>query len=158
MPKIEFRENKILKLTNVLSRKVPTKEITHQDKQFIMLANWIKAKGYESVGPIIVYNSGLQGTDEDGQPIIESRILVQLKNDHVRLEMPYRFEKELRVENCLLARFHDKAEKLQFAISKLTLFAYENDIELTGETYTILVEQSEEGVLLADVFMPVAKK
>lgn len=36
MPQIEFRENKVLKLTNVLSRKVPEKELLNQDKQIMI--------------------------------------------------------------------------------------------------------------------------
>ena len=153
MPKIEFRENKVLKLTNVLSRKVPTSELMNQDKQVGMLMNWIKAKGYQTVGPLIMYSTGVTGTDADGQPIIDSRVMIQLNTGSVRLELPYRFEKELRISNCLLARFNDDAEKLQFATSKLTLYAYENDLELTGETYIVLMEQ-QENKLFADVFMP----
>jgi hypothetical protein len=45
-------------------------------------------------------------------------------------------------------------DKLQFASMKLQLFAYENDLELTGESYIIFIKQ-EENNLLADVFMPV---
>lgn len=153
MPQIEFRENKVLKLTNVLSRKVPTSEIMNQDKQISMLMNWIHAKGYQTVGPLIMYSTGITGVDAEGQPIIDSRIMIQLTTNSVRLELPYRFEKEVRIQNCLLARFNDEAEKLQFATSKLTLFAYENDLELTGETYIVLMEQ-HENKLLADVFMP----
>ena len=33
MPKIEFRENKILKLISVLFRKIPENELFAQDKQ-----------------------------------------------------------------------------------------------------------------------------
>jgi hypothetical protein len=33
MPTIEFRENKVLKLINVLSRKVPEAELFSQNKQ-----------------------------------------------------------------------------------------------------------------------------
>lgn len=154
MPKIEFRENKVLKLTNVLSRKVPEKELLNQDKQITMLMNWIKAKGYQTIGPLIMYSTGITGVDADGQPIIESRVMIQLNTSNVRLELPYRFDKEIRISNCLLARFNDNAEKLQFATQKLTLFAYENDLELTGETYIILMEQDSSN-LLADVFMPV---
>lgn len=153
MPQIEFRENKVLKLTNVLSRKVPTNEIMNQDKQISMLMNWIKAKGYQTVGPLIMYSNVVTGTDAEGQPIIDSRVMIQLNTNNVRLELPYRFEKEVRIQNCLLARFNGNAEKLQFATNKLTLFAYENDLELTGETYIVLLEQQEDK-LLADVFMP----
>ena len=153
MPQIEFRENKILKLTNVLSRKVQGKELFNQDKQIAMLMNWVKAKEYQTVGPLIMYSTGITGVDAEGQPIIDSRIMVQLNTSNVRLELPYFFEKEVRVTNCLLARFHGEADKLQFATNKLTLYAYENDLELTGETYIVLMEQ-QENKLLADVFMP----
>ena len=154
MPQIEFRENKVLKLTNVLSRKVPEKELLNQDKQIAMLMNWIKAKGYQTVGPLIMYSTGITGVDGEGQPIIDSRVMIQLNTSNVRLELPYRFDKEVRVTNCLLARFNDEADKLQYATNKLTLYAYENDLELTGETYIVLMEQNENK-LLADVFMPV---
>lgn len=153
MPQIEFRVNKVLKLTNVLSRKVPEKELLNQDKQIAMLLNWIKAKGYQTVGPLIMYSTGITGVDAEGQPIIDSRVMIQLNTNNVRLELPYRFEKEMRITNCLLARFNDEADKLQFATNKLTLYAYENDLELTGETYIILMEQ-QQNKLFADVFMP----
>jgi hypothetical protein len=154
MPKIEFREKKILKLTNILSRKVPEKELFSQDKQIAMLRNWLKAKGYETQGPLIIYSAGIKGVGMDNKPIIDSRIMIQLKTDKVRLEIPYRFDQEKRIENCLFARFNDDTDKLQFATQKLTLYAYENDIELTGETYIIILEK-EDSNILADVFMPV---
>lgn len=151
--KIEFRENKVLKLLNVLSRPVPMEELMNQGKQLAMLESWIKAKGYTKQGPLIIYSSGIKGMDGD-KPIIDSYIMFQLHNNNVRLELPYGFETEIRIENCLMARFNDHSDKLQFATQKLTLFAYENDIELTGETYIIFLNQAEDN-LLADVFMPV---
>lgn len=154
MPQIEFRESKILKLNNVLSRKVPSEELFSQDKHILMLQNWIKAKGYEAQGPLILYSGGVKGIDSENKPIIDSRIMVQMQQSTIRLEIPYRFDKEIRIENCLLARFNDKADKMQFATNKLTLFAYENDIELTGETYIIIVKQENE-IIMADIFMPV---
>ncbi|MDR3264258.1 MAG: hypothetical protein LBT30_08125 [Clostridiales bacterium] len=119
-----------------------------------MLQNWLKAKGYETQGPLIMFSTGIMGLDSNKKPIIDSRLMMQLKTDKVQLEIPYKFEKEIRIENCLMARFNDNYEQLPFATQKLNLFAYENDIELTGETYMILLEQ-EENKLLADVFMPV---
>jgi hypothetical protein len=154
MSQIEFRDNKTLKLTNILSRPIPVEELLKPDRQIVMLVNWIKAKGYEPLGPLITYTSGVKGVDADGKPQIESRILQQLKQNRVRLEPPYRFEETVRIENCLLARFNDDAEKLQYATMKLQVHAYENDLELTGETYMVLIEQKEKQ-LLADVFMPV---
>ena len=101
-----------------------------------------------------MYSTGITEVDAEGQPIIDSRIMIQLNTNSLRLELPYRFEKEMRIQNCLFARFNDVAEKLQFATSKLTLFAYENDLELTRETYIVLLER-KENKLLADIYMPV---
>jgi hypothetical protein len=137
-----------------LSRKTPAEELFSQDKHIHMLQNWIKAKGYETMGPLIMHTGAAQEIDDENNPIIDSRLMVQLKNDAIRLEPPYHFEKEIRIENCLLVRFNDNPEKLQFATMKMQVFAYENDIELTGETYMILIEQ-KENKLLADVFMPI---
>lgn len=153
MPLIEFRENKTLKLTNLLSRKVPSDEMFNQGKQIQMLTNWIQAKGYKPVGPLITYSSGIKGLDADNKPIIDARIMLQLQQSDVRIQLPYKFEKELRITNCLLARFNDKAENIQYATNKLTLFAYENDLTLTGETYMVFIEQTGER-LMADIFMP----
>jgi effector-binding domain-containing protein len=156
VPKIEFRESKVLKLMNVLQRPVPMEELMNQGKYIAMVENWVRAKGYEAQGPLIVYSSGIKGMDGD-TPIIDSYIMVQLKNNMVRLEIPYKFEKEIRVENCLMARFNDSPENMQYATQKLTLFAYENDLELTGETYMIFVHQAEDKVM-ADIFMPLKNK
>ena len=152
MPQIEFRENKTLKLMNVLSKKVPSEEILRQDRHIQMLFSWIKAKGYETVGPLVLYTSGVKGIDADNNPIIDSRVMIQLKQSEVRLELPYRFKQEVRVENCLLARFNGQGENLHYAVDKLSLYAYENDLGLTSETYMIIMEQTEEKIF-ADVFM-----
>lgn len=37
------------------------------------------------------------------KPIIDSRIMLQLQNNNVRIELPYKFEQEIRIENCLFA-------------------------------------------------------
>lgn len=41
MPQLEFRENKTLKLINILSRRIPTSELMNQGKQVQMLMNWV---------------------------------------------------------------------------------------------------------------------
>jgi hypothetical protein len=157
MPQIDLRENKVLKLLNVLSRKIPEQELFSHDKQLQILLNWIKAKGYESVGPLIVYTSTVSGIDADGKPQIESRIMQQIKQSNVRLELPYRFDSIIRIENCLMARICDKPEKLRYAATKLELHAYENDLELVGETYMVVIKQ-EGDKILTDVFMPIKTK
>lgn len=50
-----------------------------QDKQIQILMNWIQAKGYETQGPLVVYSSGITELDSEGAPIVDSRIMIQLK-------------------------------------------------------------------------------
>ncbi len=157
MPYIETREKKTLKLTNVLSRKIPYKEAFSQDKQLMMMTNWIKAKGYKTMGPLIIYSKGMVGVDSDGAPIVDISMMIQLKESNITTEAPYSFQNQICIPNCLFARFNDDGEKIQFATNKLTLYAYENDLELTGESYTIVLEQNEKR-MLADIFMPVKAK
>ena len=60
----------------------------------------------------------------------------------------------------LSLRYVGEKEKFQYAISKLNLYAYENDIALTGETYIILMlTENEQGNKdgFIDVFMPIKK-
>ncbi len=121
------------------------------------MQNWIKAKGYEIMGPLIMYSSGITGMDGD-IPIFENKIMFQLKNSNIKLEIPYQCQKELRKENCLMSRFNGKLENLQYATQKLTLHAYENDIELTGETYMVILKQSVFLILRKHWKLPVIEK
>jgi hypothetical protein len=61
-------------------------------------------------------------------------------------------ESVLRITDCLYTRFCDEESKVKHAYDKLNLFAYENDINLTNETFTVFVNQ-EDDKLTADIFM-----
>ncbi len=152
--KLEQRNNKTLKLNSVLSKIIPSTELFNQDKHINMMQNYIRSKNLSPLGPLIMYSSGLKGLDSDNNPIIETRLMIQLKQSSVSLQDGYLFDKEIKVKNCNMVRFNDKQENLQYATQKLTLYAYENDITLTGESYTIFIKE-EDDKLLADVFMPV---
>ena len=67
------------------------------------------------------------------------------------MDSPYYFDELIRVENCILARYRGDPNSVQMAYGKINVYAFENDIRLKGETYTVFVEQNENGIL-ADVF------
>jgi effector-binding domain-containing protein len=157
MPNIEFRTDKVLKLNNVLSKKILGSEIANYNKHLQMLMNWVKVNKYETVGPLVIYSSGIAGVDNANNPKIEADLMIQLKQEKAKVEVPYYFRKELRITDCLLARFDGEPDNLRFASMKCALYAYENDLELTGETYTVFVKQ-EENHIVADVFMPVKQR
>lgn len=152
--KIAIRENKVLKLNNVLIREVSENELIDIDKISYMMDSYIKSKGNSTIGPMINY-SGFE-MQEDGQPKIKIKIMVQLKNSIHNVEKPYELKNQLRIVNCLFARFTEKEENLQFAYQKLGVHAFENDIKLKGDSYTVFVKQ-EENNIVADVFMETVK-
>ena len=154
MEKIVIRENKILKLNNVLIREVSENELIDIDKITYMMDSYIKSKGNATIGPMINY-SGFEIVD-DGQAKMNIKIMVQLRNPIHNIEAPYEQKSQLKISNCLFARFTEKEENLQFAYQKLGVHAFENDIKLKGDSYTVFVKQEEENIV-ADVFMEIVK-
>lgn len=152
--KIVLRENKTLKLNNVLIREVSGNELIDINQITYMMDSYIKSKGNSTLGPMINYSS--VEVDENGQPKVTIRIMVQLKNPIHNIEKPYEFQSQLRVTNCLFARFTEKEENLQFAYQKLGVYAFENNIKLKGDSYTVFVKKEEENIV-ADVFMECMK-
>lgn len=151
--KIIVKENKTLKLNNVLIREVSQNELMDIKQITYMMDSYIKAKGNSTIGPMINYSSA-EG-NENGQVKLVIKIIVQLKNPIHNIDKPYEFKQQIRITNCLFARFTEKEENLQFAYSKLGLHAFENDIKLKGDSYTVFVNKDEDKIM-ADVFMELA--
>ena len=58
----------------------------------------------------------------------------------------------LRVKNCLYAHYTGPMAYSQLASSKLQILAFEKDLKLTGDNYTIFVSQDDDDAVV-DVFM-----
>lgn len=152
--KIMVKENKILKLNNVLIREINESELMDVNQISYMMDSYIKSKGNSPLGPMINYTFA-EG-DEKGQIKIKLKFITQLKNPINNVEKPYEFKSQIRVTNCLFARFTEKEENLQYAYSKLNLYAFEKDIKLKGDSYTVFVNKDEDKIV-ADVFMELEK-
>lgn len=149
MPKLQV-SNKTLKLTNVLIAKMTAEDM--QDMTFAeKMENYIKSKGYQPIGPLVQYTGVEQG--ENGEQELVIRMLRQANGYINHAEPPYTMESVLRVPNCLYTRFIGPQEKLGIAYDKLSVYAYEEDIPLTGSSYTVFVNQLENEDIVADVFM-----
>jgi len=145
---IEIVEGKVLKLKNVLSKELLSRDPMEAQKEAYMFESYVKSKGFKPYGPSIVKTEAFF----DNRALMERKtMMVQLRDIPDSLEMPYVFEGLVRVENCLLARYRGDMSSLSMAYAKLQLHAFENDITLKGSTYTVIVEQNEGGVV-ADVF------
>jgi len=145
---IEIAEDKVLKLKNVLSRHIGSGDASETQKAAYMFESYAKSKGLKPYGPTIVKASVVY---ENGRPAQRSEMMVQLREAPDKIESPYSFTELLRVERCLLARYRGDVPNLPMAYGKLQVYAFEHGIDLKGDTFTIIIEQNEDGIL-ADVF------
>ena len=150
---IEISENKVLKLHRVFKKTLSEKENQELPRTLQLIQGFIKARGLKTKGPLITLS---KPASRDGTTVIETSILCQLEQSpHMKLEYPYEYDEELRVGNCLYARFTGLQQHLQIAAAKMQVYAYENYLTLSGNTYTVFLAK-EEGVFMCDIFAEVA--
>ena len=148
MNAIQTSEHKTLKLTNVLSRRVMPDELGNMAVILTQMQNFIKSHNAMPVGPLIQYIGLTSGPN----PEPDIQMMIQVNQLIPRLEPGYHQDAVLRLRACLYAHYTGPMDKSQFASQKLTIHAFENDIQLKGSVYTIFVNQdSDEAVI--DVFM-----
>ena len=154
MGKLQFNTSKILKLHNVLKSKI---DLENQDMDLAVLVekmqSYIKVKGAVQIGPLIQCTRTFVNEEEE----LDMEIILMLQCNHFinSVEKPYSMESVLRVTDCMYCRYMGPEEQLKIAYDKINVEAFENDIELEGESYTVFVDENEEeGTIVADVFVP----
>ena len=146
---IEIVTGKTLKLKNILSKEIGSSEGAEMQKAMHMFSAYIKSKKLTPYGPLVIYG---KIAFENGSLVQRSRLMIQIREIPDKIESPYSFDELIRVENCIMARYRGDATSIQMAHGKINVHAFENDIQLKGETYTVFVEQNDDGRILADVF------
>lgn len=154
MGKINIVFGKTLRLNNVLQISIylNQKDI-NIDKMVEQMENYILTKGNVPVGPLIQYS--YQEIDSEGNVEIKLVLMRQCKNYIHNVENMYKMNSVVKIENCLYCRFIGIEENLKYAYSKMGVCAYEADKTLSGETYTIYVDELMDETSVIDVFMPV---
>ena len=143
MREIQTAENKTLKLTNVVSRRIQPEEIV-----LTQMHNFIKSNGAQPLGPLVQCIKLPAGPN----PQPEVYMMQQATQLILRMEAGYSMDAVLRVRNCLYAHYVGPMSQSGLASQKLNIMAFEHELELTGTVYTIFVNQDEdEGVV--DTFM-----
>lgn len=149
--KLNIHQNKILKLSNALVKRLNNQ---HEDNEYNKIVqqmeNYIKARGAMPVGPLIQYTSPT--INENGEIDIVMELIIQSNKFLYNVETPYYMKSIIKVKNCLYVRYIGDESNLNVAYDKISVTAYEEDIELKGNSYTIYVEQQDD-CITADVFM-----
>ncbi len=155
MSKLNFNNNKTLKLTNVLKYRILVVDDEIDFNVIVeQMQSFIRAKGAMQVGPLIQYSKSY--TNDDGQLDVEITMMLQCNNYIHNVESPYSMEAVIRVPNAMYCRYNGPETKLKYAYDKIQLEAFENDVELDDCNYTIYVAKDElEETIMADVFMPI---
>ena len=154
MGRLQFHNSKTLKLTNVLKCKM---DISDEEfdfhTQIAKMESFIKSKGAIQVGPLIQYVNTYVNEEEELD--MEMIFMLQSNNFIHKLEAPYTMESVVRMSDCMYCRYSGPEENLKYAYDKIGVEAFESEVELSGENYTIFVsENEEEETIIADVFMP----
>ena len=148
MNEIKVAENKTLKLTNVLSRVVQPGELANLPVILTQMQNFMKSNGAQPIGPLV--QAIVEGTGPDHMPVMY--MMQQATQMITQMEPGYHMDAVLRVKNCLYAHYTGPLSQSQLASSKLQILAFENDIKMTGSSYTIYVNQDDDDAVV-DVFM-----
>ncbi len=152
--KLTYHENKTLKLTNVLKYPV-SHEQENQEMHVIIeqMQSYIRIKGAMQIGPLIQFTKA--ELTESGEMQIEMALMLQCNTYIHGVSAPYTMDAVLRVPHAAYCRYQGPESMLQFAYQKIYLEAFEHDIELGSESYTIFVGQDEDAeTIMADVFIP----
>ena len=140
---------------NVLVKSLNEEDLENLDITVEQMENYIKSKGSQPIGPLIQHTEST--VNEQGELDIVIKLLRQSSNFIQHVELPYEMKSIIRVKDCMYVRYTGPESKLKFAYDKINLTAFEEDIELKGDSYTIFVDQDEDNII-ADVFMEKANE
>lgn len=149
---LQLSHNKTMKLTNVVSKEIFENELEQLELVVMKMENYIKSKGSQPIGPLIQHT--ITEMSADGNVTVKMQLLRQSSNFINQKNDEYKIESLIRVPNCMYCRYIGPEQYLKFAYDKINLAAFEEDIRLKGDSYTIFVNRNEnEGAITADVFM-----
>lgn len=149
MNSIDVSDNKSMKLTNVIIKEVDS-SVTDIITEVERIENYVKSKGMLPIGPLI--QKMACSIDESGQVHWKIYILRQVNNFIHHIDKPYSFEKLIRIKNAMYAHYTGPEDKIRLAHEKIKIWAFENDISIHEESYTIYVGQDDDNVIV-DVFV-----
>ena len=145
-------ENKTLKLSHVFSKTIVLDD-NFNEKPFNLVVkefdDYMKNNRIIGYGPLIV-KSGIVGTEEKKMII---KLMRQAKNERINAIYPYEFQEEVKTPPCLFSRFNGNSNNQTMASMKMQVYAYEHNLVLDMESYTITKNNDNE--LEIDTFIPI---
>ena len=141
--------NKTLRLNNVMI--VEIQEIGLQEVSIAVqkMENYLKVNGALPIGPLIEYLK----LEISNNEVFYRRFLLRQANKYLcHVEEPYSMKNIVRVQNCMYCRYVGPENQINIAGAKLSVLAFEENVSLKGDSYTVFVDQNDD-YLVADLFM-----
>jgi len=152
MPRLEVLENKKLVLKNILRKELKNMGLEMLDEEVNKFDFLLNKLAVQKFGPLVMKSSGIKISD-GGVVMMDYDLLIQAHN-YQQFKSAFESIDRLEIPNCIYVHFEGSPEDIQFAHSKLDLHFYENDIQQTGEVYSIIIEDSHQHTVV-DIFKPV---
>lgn len=154
MGKLQYSDNKTLKLVNVLKYRLSINEgKVDFNVALEQMQSYIRTKGAKQIGPLIQYTKTT--VNEQGMLEAEVVLMLQCNNFIHNVSEPYGMEPLIRVPNSLYCRYNGPENSLKLAFDKIGVEAFEADISLCNYNYIVFVSSdTEENNIVADVFVP----
>jgi hypothetical protein len=147
--KIEIEYPRTLLLENLVGVSLESLEPAVIQTAALAVNRHIRAGGGKPMGPLVQSVRTVMGSD--GTPVQEARLLRQSKTA-VPVDGPMAPVPKVLLEKCVLARFRGFAADIDVVYNKVSVFAYENSIELDGAVHLVFVEQSDDDQIMVDFF------
>ena len=154
MEKIKINNSKTLKLVHTLERKLTDQELFQMDKILEQMENYILVKQSKPMGPLIQYANAYMLPD--GTQQVDIRLIRQMSSPIENTDKQYEYQAERKIANCLYGSYAGEQKNLNYVYNKMMVTAFEEDISLVGDSYTIFIKGDEDDFAV-DVFMEVAK-
>jgi len=149
---IQINESAGMKLKNVIIKEIPTDgaDIPEELKRLDSIA---KVLGFRLKGPQVIK----RWPEVEGDDIVERTALVIQCEGSVPKDLPpdIEYSEEIHSGKSIFVDFTGRENALGIVSNKIAVYAYENDIELTGEAYTIILNK-EENIVNVNVHCPIA--
>ncbi|MCJ1977080.1 hypothetical protein [Pseudolactococcus paracarnosus] len=150
MEKITIQNGKVLKLANVLIKKLYSVTLLELDEAINQMMQFIDVTGIQTCGPLITHVKGTYVT-ASGEVSVDYDIMIQtIGLTHIA---GYDVKETYKTGKCLYTHFDGVVDDFHFAQNKLALYAWENEILTTGEEYIVYME-NDGFHLIADIFRP----
>ena len=150
MRKIIIGVNKKLIVSNAVVCAPGDKEGTEEAIYFF--SNRLKTNGISIRGPAIV-KFGLKRNEPDFS-ITREVFFQSTYKPGDKLPSNCESKGDMKIGPCMYARVSGEGDNSRYAYEKISVHAYENEIELSGESYMVMLED-EENKIVIDIFIPI---